>query len=262
MSTAQPGLLLPAAGPYSSRPRVYCFAHAGGNPRAFLDWQRHLGDAATLVAVCVPGRGHLAGRSAPASFEQFADEAAEAIAADLDGPAVLFGHSFGAVTAFEVARRLRNPEVQHLLASGCNAPRLLPTARVVRTAALKGREFADAVGFFGGLPPEALASDDLLELLLPGIMADFRTVAGYRYRPAEPLSCAVTLLNGRNDPHVDSAGLADWSLECRGEPDVRWVDGGHFYFDADPAAVVDVLRECAAPAAASAAGAHQHVEMI
>jgi medium-chain acyl-[acyl-carrier-protein] hydrolase len=221
--------------------RVYCFPHAGGNPRSFLAWQQALGAAGRIVAVCPPGRAHRFREPTAASVDELADGAAEAIART-EGPFLLFGHSLGSVVAFEVARRLRGvPGLRHLVASGCSAPALLPTRRVIETARLEGREFTEAVGFFGGLPPEVVADEALAELLLPHLRADFRMVARYAYRADAPLTVPVTLVNGVDDPHVTDASLKPWARECADTPERRWVDGGHFYFEDDPGAVTGLL---------------------
>src|SRR5215472_2508125 len=119
---------LPCDTPSPPDGRIFCFAAAGGDPRAFLDWQPSLGADAEILAVCLPGRGHRADESAPASIAELADGAAAAISACTGQPIYLFGHSFGALVAFEVARRLGSPSAfRHLIASGCAAPSLLPS---------------------------------------------------------------------------------------------------------------------------------------
>jgi len=242
--------------------RVFCFPHAGGNSRAFLDWQPLLGNDAELVAVCMPGRGHRIDEPAPASMAELVDGAAEAISARSDRPFLLFGHSLGALVAFEVARRLDGvPTFGHLVASGCSAPSLLPSQRVIRAARLKGQAFAEAVGFFGGLPPEVVADEDLRELLLPGLQADFRLVAGYRYQAGAPLAVGLSLINGWDDPHIGEDTLRPWRREVQNEPDYQWVDGGHFYFSPRPHAIVDLLRTRARHSVDMAAAA-EHVELI
>ncbi|MCP3767420.1 thioesterase II family protein [Streptomyces sp. MAR25Y5] len=243
--------------------RVYCFPHAGGNPRSFLGWQQAMGNGAEVVAVCPPGRGPRYQESPLTTVAELADGAAAAIAGAADRPFVLFGHSFGAVLAFEVARRVGGlPDFRHLVASGCSAPALLPTRRVVETARLEGRAFTEAVGFFGGLPPEVVADEALQELLLPHLRSDFRLVAGYAYRPAPPLTVPVTLVNGTDDPHVKEAGLDLWARECSGEPARRWVEGGHFYFDGRPGAVTDVLRAVIRSEDGAKSVGGKHVEVI
>lgn len=243
--------------------RVFCFPHAGGNARAFLSWQHHLEGDAELVGVTMPGRGLRADEPAPADVAELADRAAQAIAEVADQPCYLFGHSFGAVLAFEVARRLRHlPTVRHLIASGCSAPVLLPTERVLRTARLEGRAFTEAVGFFGGLPPEVLADQDLQDLLLPGLRADFGLVSGYQYRSAARIPIGISLINGRADRHVGSTDLRLWERECEEPPSYHWADGGHFYFDGDPAPVVDLLRALIRSDIGAAGLPVDHVELI
>lgn len=237
--------------------RVFCFPYAGGNPRVFLGWQRHLSGDAEVVGVCPPGRGRHAG-TPPASMTELFDGAAAAIAADAraDGrPVYLFGHSLGGLVAFEVARRLRDlPAVRHLVASGISAPALLPSQRIRELAGLSGREFAEALRFFGGIPPEVLADQEVLDLLLPGLIAEFQLAVGYRYRPETPLNVDVSLIVGRDDPHVGPDQLRPWRDECRTQPAYHWAAGGHFYFDPQPSAAVGLLRDLVR--------ADQYVELI
>lgn len=246
----------------SGAPRVYCFAHAGGSPRAFLDWQPELDGYAQVVPVCLPGRDQRADEPPATSIAELADGAAAAIAGAADErPIYLFGHSLGALLGFEVARRLRGLEqLRHLVASGCNAPSRVPSPRAVQTARLEGRAFAEAMRYFGGMPPELVADDDLRRLLLPGLHADFRLVAEYRYSAAAPIAIGVSLINGRDDPHVKAAGLEPWRRESASPPLYHWADGGHFYFEQRRTAVTDVLLPLVRDGAVVPVG--HHVELI
>jgi surfactin synthase thioesterase subunit len=244
-------------------PRIFCFPHAGGSPRLFLDWQAGLAGDAEILAVCRPGREHRFAEPAP-TIDELIDGAAAAITAltQRDGrPFYLFGHSLGALVAFEVCRKLADlaggtgPAVpRHFIASGCSAPPLLPSERVKQIATLTGAEFATAIGFFGGLAPEVLADEEVRDLLLPGLIADFRMAVGYRYRPGPRLAVPATLVVGRDDPHVKAAQIEPWAGEFTWPPDEHLVDGGHFYFEPGPTAITGLLR--------SRVTADQHVELI
>lgn len=251
---------LTAPGDWADVPRIFCFPHAGGSPRAFTDWQGDLGEDAQLVAICRPGREHRAAEPAP-SLAELIDGAAAAIGAvtEQDGrPFLLFGHSLGALIAFEVCHRLlgqHGPAMpRHLVASGCSAPSLLPSRRVQDIARLTGQEFAEAVGFFGGLPADVIADPELRDLLLPGVIADFAMAVGYRYQRRPPLGVAATLVVGRDDPHVRQAQIDPWTAEFCWPPDCHVVDGGHFYFEPRPEPVTAILR--------ALVKADQHVELI
>jgi surfactin synthase thioesterase subunit len=241
--------------------RIFCFPHAGGSPRAFLDWQADLGEDAEILAICRPGRDHRAAEPAPAIGELIDGAAAAiaAIAAD-DRPSYLFGHSLGALVAFEVCRKLAGAglpgpaQPRHLIASGCSAPSLLPSQRVKQIATLTGQEFAEAIAFFGGLPADVIADEGLRDLLLPGLTEDFHMAVGYRYLPAPRLAVPATIVVGRDDPHVKLAQVEPWDAEFSWPPERHWVDGGHFYFEQRAVAITGILR--------SVVQADQHVELI
>ncbi len=199
--------------------RIFCFPHAGGSPRAFLDWQDGLAGEVEVVAICRPGREHRSAEPAPTIGEYVAGAAAaiSAAAADDPRPCYLFGHSLGALIAFEVSRELASFGLpNHFIASGCSAPCLLPSQRVQDIARLDGREFAEAVGFFGGLSAEVFADEELRDLLLPGIIADFHLAVGYRYQPSSPLDVPATLVVGRDDPHVRQPQIEPWARSSAG----------------------------------------------
>jgi surfactin synthase thioesterase subunit len=243
------------AAPWSAR--IFCFPHAGGSPRAFLDWQDGLGEDAEILAICRPGREHRAAEPAP-TIQELIDGAAAAITAVTeadDRPFYLFGHSLGALVAFEVCRQLSGiAALRHLVASGASAPSLLPSQRVKDIAKLTGIQFAEAIGFFGGLPADVIADEEMRDLLLPGIVADFRMAVGYRYQAGPRLNVPATVVVGRDDPHVKAAQIEPWNDEFSWPPDRHLVDGGHFYFEPRPTAIVDILR--------SLVRADQHVELI
>jgi medium-chain acyl-[acyl-carrier-protein] hydrolase len=236
--------------------RVICFPHGGGDPQAYADWQPTMGSGADILAVCVPGRGRRADERPPASIAELADRAAAAVGAAADRPTYLFGHSLGAVVAFEVARRLRDAStLLHLVASGSAAPALLPTDYLRWADQLDGPAFAEAMVRFEGMSAEIAGDSDLQEVLLPDLRADCRLIAQYRYQRAAPLAIGLSLVNGRADWHVDDDLLRPWQDEVTTAPEAHWRDGGHFYFADHPAAVVDVLRALVAPS-------DEHVEVI
>lgn len=216
-------------------PRTYCFAHAGGQAQAFIEWQEALAGVTALVAVTPAER---------TSINTVCEQAADLIAAQNTGPFLLFGHSLGALIAFEVARRL-DDRPAHLIASGCVAPSLHPTPRMIEVAGLEGQSLIDALAVYGGIRPEILSDPELQEFILPDVRADFKMVAEYQYRSAAVLPFGVSLINGVDDPLVRRVDLENWTSECVDEPEEYWSEGGHFYFENSPEAVVGVIRRAA-----------------
>jgi surfactin synthase thioesterase subunit len=222
--------------------RVICFPHAGGSAGAFLAWQPAFGQQVDLQALEPPGHGRRIGELPIADLERLLDAIEGAVQPLLDRPCVLFGHSLGALIAFELARRLRHPAIERLVVSACRAPRHLPSPLVRELANLDDEAFVEGTRVFGGLPDEVLENEDLLAIFLPILRADFDLVSRYRYRPAALLDIPVVAINGEDDPHVPDEMLEAWQDETS-LPLVRQTfAGGHFYlFEISVPALAEVL---------------------
>jgi surfactin synthase thioesterase subunit len=104
--------------------RLVTFAHAGGGPRTYTRWERELAPAIELWHVALPGRGRRRHEPFARDWDTLARDLATAVARDVPAPFALFGHSLGALVAFEVARLLTcaGTSPAHLVVSGRDAP--------------------------------------------------------------------------------------------------------------------------------------------
>jgi surfactin synthase thioesterase subunit len=117
----------------AARRRLVCFPHAGGSAIFCFPVSAELRDTVDLLAVQYPGRQDRRGERAAEDLHLMADEVAGALGRWHDLPLPLFGHSTGALVAFEVARRIERAggRVDHL---SCPAAGALPrTGRSRRT---------------------------------------------------------------------------------------------------------------------------------
>lgn len=225
------------------RLRLFCFSYAGGSAATFQGWQAALDPAIELCAVQLPGRGARFKEPAFRELAPLVTALSEAIQGHHTLPFVLFGHSLGALVAFEVARRLQRQGQcmpAHLLVSGCQAPRhrsppkglsLLDDARLIEE--LKSYE---------GTPKEILEHRELMDLLLPIIRADFALVDDYRYEPGPALSVPITVLAGKQDRFDRIEQIEGWAEETAHDCQVQWFEGGHFFIQSQRAAVLDRLN--------------------
>ncbi|MEU3712647.1 thioesterase II family protein [Streptomyces catenulae] len=229
--------------PFAGR-RLVCFPHAGGSPYFFRGWAKAL-PGFEVHTVCYPGRAERIAEPVATDLTAMAGAVAAALRPWRDGrPTVLFGHSMGAVVAYEVARALEEDggdpgAVAHLVVSGARAPHLLrpdPDTAVTWDDAAVTRTLVE----LGGTDAELLANPAFVELVMPYIGADFRMLAAYGPRPGGTLRCPVTAVVGDRDPRVSRADAAAWRAETRGPFRFRTVCGDHFYLaDAPPFALLD-----------------------
>lgn len=229
----------------SARLRLFCFPHAGGGALAFRDWPLHLPSDIEPLVVQPPGREERIGEAALARLDLLADSIAAELEPYLTIPFAFFGHSFGALLAFETARQLRRckrPEPVHLIVSGRRAPTCRPKSRLLHR--LSDVELRDYLRDLGGTPKEVLDNPDFMRLILPTLRADISACETHRHIAEEPLRCSLHVFGGSNDPDVSPSDLENWQTETSGPFAVRLFAGGHFYLQKCPeffSALTEVL---------------------
>jgi surfactin synthase thioesterase subunit len=169
---------------------------------------------------------------------------AEAVAPLMDVPYVLFGHSMGALVGFELARDLRRrglPEPMHVIVSGFRAPHL--PRRTPELHRLPDSALVTELRRLGGTPPEVLAHEELLALVLPALRADLAACETYVYVDKPPLSCPLIAWGGRLDPDLEEDELRSWSRHTTGRFEMRLWSGGHSYPITAPAALAEAVAD-------------------
>jgi len=199
----------------------------------------HLPDDVEVVSVQLPGRENRFNEDPIESMEQLVDPLLEGLASSLTSPFALFGHSMGALLAFELARRMRRNGVTpvHLFVAGRRAPHLPSRSPVWHT--LPDQELIATLGELGGIPPELLAESHILDAVLPMVRADCTVAETYVFRPQAPLSCPVSAFGGLGDKEVLPEEVRAWSRHTTGPFRAHLMPGGHFFVDS---ARPDLLR--------------------
>jgi medium-chain acyl-[acyl-carrier-protein] hydrolase len=225
--------------------RLFCFPYAGGAASAYRLWSAGLAPEVEVCPVQLPGRGSRFRETPFRDAKDLVVAAADGLRPMMDVPFALFGHSMGAVVAFELSRELRRrawPGPVLLAVSGRQAPpRPSPLPDFGH---LPDPEFLREVrGRYDGIPAEVLAEEELLQLLLPVLRADILALETYPYTPEPPLDCPISCFGGEEDRHVSRDDLEAWAVHTRAGSKVRIFPGGHFFIDSAREAVWRALRD-------------------
>ncbi|MFI0421875.1 thioesterase II family protein [Spongiactinospora sp. 9N601] len=208
--------------------RMYCLPHGGGSPGEYMRWSGAL-PGVEVWGVQFAGRGSRRAEEPPGGMPELVGALVSEVA--FAAPYVLFGHSLGALVAYETALALRErgaPGPAALYLSGYRAPHLHEPEPGL--AELPDLALAAAVErAHGPLPEEVKADPEVLAAALKAVRADLKIVAGYRPSPAEPLTCPLVVLGGEEDEESGEA-LTAWARYTTGPCTVRTFPGDHFYF--------------------------------
>ncbi|WP_067488578.1 thioesterase II family protein [Actinomadura hibisca] len=228
--------------------RLFCLPHAGGSAVFYRSWAKEISPAVEVQAVQYPGRADRMRDAMVTDAGQLVRLIAGAMAPLTDRPFALFGHSMGAVLAYEVARLLQErgrPPV-HVFASGARPPH--DRGDDERVAGRDDDGLVDAIVKLGGTDAEALQNPELRELVLPYIRNDFKLIEDYAHTAAPRLNAPLTALIGDADPHVDEARAARWAELTDGRFALRSFPGDHFYLMPRQADVIaEVMRTLEVP---------------
>ncbi|MFF2921013.1 thioesterase II family protein [Streptomyces celluloflavus] len=223
---------------------LVCLPFAGSGAGFYRPWRTQFDVEFEIVPIQLPGRE-----------EQFLDDPftdmPEAVreltrrvldGTDDDTPLALFGHSFGAVLAYEIALELTrrgHPGLRHLFVSGSPGPH---NGRAERASGLSDEEFLGRVQEFAGYQSEVFEDPDMREMFLPLLRADVEMHESYEPSSSEPLAIPVTSLRGCDDTLVSRTQAEEWSATTRDRFAYREIRGGHMYLIDHP----DVLLQAVA----------------
>jgi medium-chain acyl-[acyl-carrier-protein] hydrolase len=189
--------------------RLVCIPPAGKGGSVFRSWQAAAPDSIEVLAMQLPGRETRIEEPPIDDVAVLADRVADALAPFLDQPLAFFGHCYGALVAYEVARRLPDDAVARLCVSSCSAPQLLaPTGWSARD-----RSFAEDVEILRDAYGDKVADlpAELLEDLMPSLLADLIALDRYRCEQPAKLRCPIHLFAWDQDHTVPTASLHAWA---------------------------------------------------
>jgi medium-chain acyl-[acyl-carrier-protein] hydrolase len=210
--------------------RLFLFPYAGSGPMIFRRWPDVLGSSIEAHFAQLPGRAMRHNEPLEPVIGPVIHGMISAVLPLLDRPYAFFGHSMGALIAFELCREIRRrglPPPLRLFASGRCAPQC--PDRGPFDVNLGNDEFIEKLRELKGTPAEILDDPDVIRRLLPVLRADFNLCANYDYRDEPALQCPITALGASDDSIVDREGLEAWKRQTKAGFSLRMFSGNHFF---------------------------------
>jgi surfactin synthase thioesterase subunit len=209
-------------------PRLYIFPHAGGSAQYYMPFAKAFSSDVKCIAVQYPGRRGTHDMGSFTSISDLADRVCQMVSPrdQSAGQVAFFGHSMGALLAFEVARRFEaagNP-IAALFVSACAAPGRIGYEYIPES----DRGLLNAVTEMTGANPEFLENEEFAAKILPALRG-FKAISSYECPPDATVSCPIFAFLGDDDEVATYEKVVPWSERTTSEFSARVFTGHHFY---------------------------------
>jgi surfactin synthase thioesterase subunit len=218
--------------------RLFCFPYAGGGASVFRGWAGRLPEGVAVCPVRLPGRETRLAERALDVMDELLAALRKVIDPYLDKPFAFFGHSLGAVIAFELERSLPSRCVG-LLVAGARAPQLRRDH--VPPPPPSDDDLIEELRRLDGAPSELLENRELIEVVLPALRADTALYRNYVYREGLPLACPIRAYGGLEDERITRGDLEAWAAETTHSFRLEMFPGGHFFLEMHQEAFLKAL---------------------
>lgn len=236
-------LICPRPNP-RARLRLFCFPYAGGGTAIYRAWPSQLPANVETWLIQLPGR-ETRYREAPHTvMPTLVRDLTEAILPCLDRPFAFFGHSMGALIAFELARYLSGKHgigPERLFVSGRGGPQF--SGNCPRMHQMPDADLCDELRRMNGTPTEILDNDEMMRLFLPVLRADFTLVETYTCVPGPLLNCPIWAFGGDADDVWPSDRLDGWRAFTRTGFHKQLFPGNHFFLNSARAKLLQTLSQ-------------------
>lgn len=223
---------------------LFCLPASGGGASDYRPWRKIAPPWLSVLPVLLPAREARLDEPAVTSMTAVVEAALPHIERHAPRRYALFGHSMGAIIAFELARKLsaRGRPPVRLFVSGAAAPHY--GSQLPRLSDRPMDEILDVMIAQCGVSGETREHAELVDLLEPALRGDLKIVESYVYGAGPMLSCPITVLQGEEDGLTRPERAGAWAYQTRGSLILRTYPGDHSFLQGERAAVVsDIVRD-------------------
>ncbi len=215
---------------YPAAARLFCFPFAGGSSFAYRSMEPHMSPEIDMCTIELPGRGTRINETAYHSMNELIPAIAQGIRDHLDIPFAFFGHSMGALIAFELARYLESyfqKKANYLFLSAMRAPHL--PSQLPAMALLPKNDLLNQIRKLEELPENILKSPDILDMFLHIIRADFSVCESHTISSLSNMTIPIFAFGGSEDIFASASEIRQWKQYTKSDFYFETFKGGHLF---------------------------------
>ncbi|MGC5328105.1 thioesterase II family protein [Brevibacillus sp. SYSU BS000544] len=225
--------------------KLFCIPQAGGTAAAYLKWKPYLHPSIELVGVELAGKGRRFSQPLYESVDEAVYDILSSIRKEIsDCRYAIFGHSMGALLAFELLHVLKTVGLDLPVCtffSGKNPPHQAPYKY---RHLLNDEEFWCEIREIGGTPEEIFVNSELKKMFSPILRRDFKLVETYKSSPERgTLDCPFVVMHGSGDNLTSTKKQGEWAQYSKCKTTIHCFNGGHFFIFDSAEDVVNLVNK-------------------
>ena len=227
----------------NARLRLFCFHPWGSNASIFRGWSEDLLTDIEVLPIQLPGRERRLQEKPFTEFVSLIQVLGEILSPYLDRPFAFFGHSMGALIAFELAYLLEqeyNLKPLHLFLSAALPPSDSFSKEI---ESFSQEEKLTSLIKISDIPEAIYDDPSLLQELMNIFKADLQLLQSYSYLEKPSLSCPISSFGGISDSFTSEKQLSEWSKYTSSTFKVQMFPGKHMFFKDSNKLLLDTISQ-------------------
>ena len=227
---------------------LLCFPYAGGTAQIYDAWHAHFALLdIEVIAVQYPGRMERMNEPCIDNAQELISCVIQELKQEkiLSRRTILYGHSNGAIAAFEFAKQLEQQDEQ-LVTHLFLAARNVPTDKVKLRSKMSDEDLKVELKALNGTPDELLNNKEFMDIISPSIRADFAIGEDYRIESGTKLQSSASFIYGTEE-NITQEDIGDWQQFFQEELSVFLLPAEHLFVNTHRQQLLSILTQVITP---------------
>ncbi len=225
--------------------KIFCFPYAGGvSSIIYAKWKLRLKNSFEIIPVNMPGRDYQIKEDQFDSIDEVVNLLLKDLKKELTEPYAFWGHSMGAIIAYELSRKLQEEELNlpdHIFLTGKKPLHIESKSEAIHYA--DDEVFIKKIYEMNGTRPEVFEHPELRELFLPMLRKDFKLVHEYHHDSSRSkLQVPLTAIMGSKEKITDLEKIR-WHELTSEKATIYTLEGDHFFLDQNEDEIEEIIRK-------------------
>jgi acyl transferase domain-containing protein/surfactin synthase thioesterase subunit len=224
--------------------RLFCFHPWGSSASIFKNWSDELPPHIEVLPIQLPGRQQRLKEKPFTEFVTLIQVLGDFIHPYLDKPFAFYGHSMGALIAFELAyvvKQKYNINPQYLFLGGAQPPS--DVSFLNRIENLSQNQTLNYLLDISEIPEAIYNDKSLVEEFMEIFKADLQLLQSYCHKEQEPLDCPIYIFGGVDDASISEKQLSLWYRYTQNTFKLQMLPGKHMFLNTSRKLILDIIYQ-------------------